>query len=154
MSPPARSPAPATGLALVQERLLVDTTGRGRGLQEITRQIATMVERSGLRTGLVQLFVRHTSCSLLIQENADPSARADLEAWLVRLAPEADPRYTHTAEGADDMPAHLRSAITRTGEQIPLVDGKLGLGTWQGIYLCEHRTRGGRRELIVTVLGY
>ncbi|MFT7622213.1 MAG: secondary thiamine-phosphate synthase enzyme [Myxococcota bacterium] len=119
----------------------------------ITRQVGQVVDESGFEIGLANVFVRHTSCSLVIQENADPSARHDLEAWIERLAPENDPRYTHTQEGPDDMPAHLRSAVTRTAEQIPVVSGRLGLGTWQGLYLWEHRRRGSSRELIVTVMG-
>jgi len=102
---------------------------------------------------MCHVFVRHTSCSLCIQENADPSARHDLERWLERLAPEGDPRYTHTAEGPDDMPSHLRALVTRTSEAIPVADGRLALGTWQGIYLCEHRARPHRRTLLVHVIG-
>lgn len=136
-----------------QRALRIDTGRRGQGLHEVTREVAAVVAESGVQSGLCNVFVRHTSCSLVIQENADPTARRDLEAWLVRLAPENDPRYTHTLEGADDMPAHLRSAVTRTGEQIPVVAGHLGLGTWQGVYLWEHRRRGSRRELLITVFG-
>lgn len=135
-----------------QRRIRIDT-GRRQGLHPITRSIAEVVSESGVDTGLCNVFVRHTSCSLVIQENADPTARRDLEVWLARLAPERDPDYTHTLEGDDDMPAHLRSAVTRTAEQIPIVAGQLGLGTWQGVYLWEHRRRGSSRELIVTVMG-
>ncbi len=138
---------------LLQQTLTVDTRGDGKGLHEITAAIAEIVRTAGIETGLCGVFVRHTSCSLLIQENADPSARADLEAWLDRLAPERDPRYTHTHEGPDDMPAHLKAAVTRSAEQIPIVGGRLGLGTWQGLYLWEHRHGGGRRELILSLLG-
>lgn len=136
-----------------QELLTVDTRRRGRGMHEITRPVAEAVERSGIRTGLCHVFVRHTSASLIIQENADPSARADLEAWLDRLAPPNDPHYLHTLEGEDDMPAHLKAAVTGVSQQIPVVQGRLGLGTWQGIFLAEHRERGSQRELVVTVLG-
>lgn len=139
------------GLGLHQATVTVTT--RRAGLHEITAELAAIVRESGIDAGLCTVFVRHTSCSLVIQENADPSARVDLERWLARLAPEDDPLYTHTTEGPDDMPAHLRSAVTRTSEQIPVVDGRLGLGTWQGLYLWEHRHRGSRRELIVTTLG-
>lgn len=125
----------------------------GQGLHEITAQVARAAAESGVAIGMCSVFVRHTSCSLVIQENADPSAKHDLEGWLARLAPERDPRYTHTLEGADDMPAHLRSAVTRTSELIPITAGHLGLGTWQGLFLFEHRRRGSRRELIVTTWG-
>lgn len=140
-----------TPISLFQTTFAVTT--RGQGLHDITAALTSALSGSGQRAGLCTVFVRHTSCSLVIQENADPTARHDLERWLARLAPEGDPRYTHTVEGPDDMPAHLRAAVTRTSEQIPLVDGKLALGTWQGLYLWEHRHRGGRRELVVTVLG-
>ena len=118
------------------EELSVAT--RGRALYEITREVAALVTASGFTTGLATLHVRHTSASLLIQENADPTAAADLLAWLERLAPDGDPHYSHTAEGPDDMPSHLRSAITRTSEAIPVNEGQLALGTYQGIYLLEH----------------
>jgi secondary thiamine-phosphate synthase enzyme len=107
------------------------------------------VERAGLEEGLCTLFVQHTSASLLIQENADPSARRDLERWLERLVPEADPLWTHTTEGPDDMPAHVRAALTATSLSIPVVGGGLGLGAWQGIYLWEHRRAGGPRNVLV-----
>lgn len=123
------------------------------GLCPITAEVARVVAAAGVRTGLCVVFVRHTSASLVIQENADPSAARDLEAWLARLAPEGDSRYTHTAEGPDDMPSHLRAAVTRTSETIPVLDGRLALGTWQGIYVWEHRRRGHRREIVVTVSG-
>jgi secondary thiamine-phosphate synthase enzyme len=139
------------GLSIAQRTLKVRTPGRG--LFEITSAVADLVASSGMRVGMCTVFLRHTSCSLVIQENADPSARADLEAWLERLAPEGDPAYTHTAEGRDDMPSHLRSAVTRTSEQIPIVDARLGLGTWQGLYLWEHRTSPHRRHVSVTVIG-
>jgi secondary thiamine-phosphate synthase enzyme len=138
---------------LIHERLVIDTSVDGSSLHEVTNQIQRVVNESGIYTGMCIVFVRHTSCSLVIQENADPSARYDLEQWMQRLAPEDDPRYTHTLEGADDMPAHLRAAVTRTSEQIPIIGGRLGLGTWQGLYLWEHRRQGSRRELIVSILG-
>lgn len=134
-----------------QEHVTVETPGRG--LVDVTEAVRAAVRASGIRTGLCVVFCRHTSCSLLIQENADPSARRDLEAWLERLAPDGDPRYTHTAEGPDDMPSHLRAAVTRTSEAIPVSEGRLVLGTWQGVYLCEHRLRGHRRTLVLHVSG-
>jgi len=148
----AGRPAGAS-VSVVQRRLEVDTRPLGRGLHEITRAVAELLAGTGVRTGLLHLFVQHTSASLVIQENADPTARADLTAWLDRLAPEDDPRYSHTAEGADDMPAHLKSVLTGCAVQVPLTDGRLALGTWQGIFLCEHRQRGGRRSLVATFLG-
>lgn len=126
---------------------------RGRGLVEITPAVAETVRASGIGTGLATVFCRHTSCSLVIMENADPSARADLAAWLDRLVPEDDPHFTHTAEGPDDMPSHIKMALTRTSETVPVGRGALRLGTWQGIFLWEHRDRPHTRELIVTVLG-
>ena len=141
------------GGGLRQVPITVDTTRRGQGLQDITAEVARIVASSDITTGMCHVFVQHTSCSLVIQENADPSARADLEAWLVRLAPENDPLYTHTLEGPDDMPAHLRSAVTKTSEQIPIIAGELGLGTWQGLYLWEHRHRGSQRRLVITLSG-
>jgi secondary thiamine-phosphate synthase enzyme len=126
---------------------------RGRGLHEITPRVGEAVASSGITTGLCLVFLRHTSASLVIQENADPSARRDLEQWFERAAPDGDPRYTHTAEGPDDMPAHIRAALTSTSETIPVVDGRLGLGTWQGLYLFEHRQRPARRSVLVHVWG-
>jgi len=134
-----------------QETLAIDT--RGQGLTELTRAIAEIVGRSGVTTGLAVVFVRHTSCSLMIQENADPSAARDLMAWLARIAPENDPHYTHTAEGPDDMPSHLRSVVTKTSETIPITEGRLVLGTWQGIFLAEHRRAPHSRRIVVHVTG-
>jgi secondary thiamine-phosphate synthase enzyme len=134
-----------------QAEIQVET--RGRGLHDLTAHLAAAVRASGVRTGLCVAFCRHTSASLLIQENADPSAAADLLAWLARLAPDGDPRHTHDAEGPDDMPAHLRSAVTRTSETIPVVDGRLALGTWQGVFLVEHRLAAHRRRVLVHVTG-
>lgn len=121
----------------------------GQGLFEITQAVAEVVARSGLTEGLCSLFVQHTSASLLIQENADPSVRQDLEAWLGRLVPENDSLYTHTIEGPDDMPAHLKSALTATSLSIPIAEGRLLLGTWQGIFLWEHRRRSSMRTIVV-----
>ncbi len=125
----------------------------GQGLYDITHRVAQAVNESGISEGLVTVFVRHTSASLLIQENADPSARQDLEHWLNRLVPENDPLYTHTQEGPDDMPAHIKAALTATSLGIPLMDGRMALGTWQGIFLWEHRHSRSEREVIVTVIG-
>ena len=123
----------------------------GPGLHEITGDVAVVVRESGIRTGLCHVYVRHTSASLLIQENADPSARRDLEKSYQLLAPENAPHYTHTAEGPDDMPAHIRAALTATSLSIPVADGRPCLGTWQGIYVWEHRRRPHRREVVVHV---
>lgn len=117
----------------------------------ITGEIEAVVRESRLSEGLCTLIVQHTSASLTIQENADPSARRDLEAWLARLVREDDPLYTHTAEGPDDMPSHIRAMLTATSLSIPVVDGSLALGPWQGIYLWEHRKRGRDRHLVVHV---
>lgn len=121
----------------------------GQGLREFTHQVANTVRESGTDEGLCTLFIQHTSASLLIQENADPSARRDLEAWLNRLVPERDSLYTHTLEGDDDMPAHIKAALTATSLSIPVVEGRLALGTWQGIYLWEHRHYQGQRTCLV-----
>jgi secondary thiamine-phosphate synthase enzyme len=125
----------------------------GQGLHEITQQVASLVRDAKLDEGLCTLFVRHTSASLVIQENADPSAKRDLERWLNRLVPEGDAFYSHDSEGPDDMPAHIKAALTQTSLAIPVVGGRLGLGTWQGIYLWEHRRRGGERELLLHLAG-
>lgn len=125
----------------------------GPGLHEVTSQIAEAVAESGAAEGLCTVFIRHTSASLTIQENADPSARHDLERWLARLVPENDPLFTHTVEGPDDMPSHIRSALTATSLGIPIVDGRLALGTWQGIFLWEHRRSRHSREIVVHVGG-
>lgn len=126
---------------------------RGSGTYEITAAVARELQRSGLERGVVTVFCQHTSCSLVIMENADPSARRDLEAWLERLVPEDDPHFTHTLEGPDDMPSHIRMALTRTSESVPFAGGRLLLGTWQGIFLWEHRRAPHARRVIVTVLG-
>jgi len=125
----------------------------GQGLHEVTDAVATAVREAGLEQGLCTVFIPHTSASLVVQENADPSARRDLEAFLRRLVPEGDPLYTHTTEGDDDMPAHVKAALTATSLSIPIQDGRLGLGTWQGIYLWEHRHARGTRDLLVHVGG-
>lgn len=122
-----------------------------QGLHEFTTQVEQLVKKSGVTEGLCTLFVRHTSASLLIQENADPAVKRDLEQWLNRLVPENDPLYTHQNEGPDDMPGHLKTALTATSLSIPIDDGRLVLGTWQGIYLFEHRHRGATREVVVHI---
>ena len=124
---------------------------RGRGFVDVTREIAEVVREAGIEAGLCSVFIQHTSASLVIQENADPTAKSDLERWLNRLVPEGDPFYQHDTEGPDDMPAHIKAALTATSLSIPVVNGRLGLGTWQGIYLWEHRRRGGEREVLVHV---
>lgn len=125
------------------------TAVSGQGLTDITRQLSAVVNDAGVGEGLCTLFIQHTSASLLIQESYDPSARADLENWLNRLVPENDPLYTHTLEGPDDMPAHIKAALTATSVAIPVIAGELALGTWQGVYLWEHRHYGGSRKVIV-----
>ena len=121
----------------------------GQGMHECTRHVKDTVAAAGMNEGLCTIFLRHTSASLTIQENADPSARHDLERWLNRLVPENDAIYTHTAEGPDDMPSHIKAALTATSLAIPVVDGRLALGTWQGIFLWEHRRGGGHRQLVL-----
>ncbi len=124
---------------------------RGRGMHEFTSQVNQVVGAAPAGDGLCTLFLRHTSASLLIQENADPSAQRDLEQWLARLVPEDDPLYTHTAEGPDDMPAHIKAALTATTLGIPFQRGRLLLGTWQGVFLFEHRDRGGPRSVVAHI---
>jgi secondary thiamine-phosphate synthase enzyme len=124
---------------------------QGQGLHECTEQVQAAVRESGVKEGLCTLFIQHTSASLLVQENADPSAKRDLERWLNRLVPEDDPFYSHTTEGPDDMPAHIKAALTQTNLSIPITNGRLVLGTWQGIYLWEHRHRGATRRVVVHV---
>ncbi len=125
----------------------------GRGLVDITRAVESWVGESGIATGLLTLFIRHTSASLVIQENAAPEVRGDLERVMARLAPDGDPIFRHRDEGPDDMPAHVRSALTATQLSIPLAERRLALGTWQGIYLWEHRVRGHRREVALHLIG-
>ena len=129
----------------------LNVSTRGQGLHLITAEVENAVRKSGVLEGLCTLFLRHTSASLLVQENADPSARHDLERWLDRLVPEGDPLYTHTYEGPDDMPSHIKTALTATSLAIPVDQGRLTLGTWQGIYLWEHRHGGERREIVLHI---
>jgi secondary thiamine-phosphate synthase enzyme len=133
---------------------LIDTVvvrTSGPGLTEFTDRLAAVVDAAAVTEGLCTIMIQHTSASLTIQENADPSARRDLEGWLDRLVAEDDPLFTHTAEGPDDMPSHIKAALTSTTLSIPIVDGALALGTWQGVFLWEHRRRGSDRKCVVHV---
>ncbi len=134
-------------------QLAVEINTPGRGLHEVTDHVREAVSQSGIQTGLCVIFCMHTSCSLVISENADPSARQDLEVWLEKLAPDGDPAYSHRAEGPDDMPAHLRAAVTQASETIPIVNGAALLGRWQGLYLAEHRTAPHQRRLFLHLAG-
>ncbi len=136
---------------MTQHVLTIET--RGRGFEMITSQVANVVSRSGVKNGLCNVFLRHTSASVLITENADSSVRRDLERFMQRVAPDGSPEYEHDTEGADDMPAHIRTVLAGSTLTVPIVEGRLALGTWQGIYLWEHRTSRHSREVIVTVLG-
>ncbi len=131
----------------------IDLGRHSRGLHDITAEISRVVGEADTQIGLCHVFLHHTSASLIIQENADPTVRRDLEAFLSRLVPDGDPLFLHTAEGPDDMPAHVKAVLSGVSLQVPVIDGRLGLGTWQGIYLWEHRDRGGRRRVTVTVHG-
>ncbi len=135
----------------ITERFVVPT--RGKGTYEITDEVARILKGSGIRTGLATVFVQHTSASLVIYENADPTARADLHRYFEDLVPEDHPGLIHTAEGPDDSTSHLKMALTRTSESVPIADGRLTLGTWQGLYLFEHRTAPYRRTITVSLLG-
>jgi secondary thiamine-phosphate synthase enzyme len=134
-----------------REHLTIET--RGRGTREITREIQQVVERSGIAEGLCFVFIHHTSASLIVCENADATVRHDLERFAARFAPDGDPSYRHDAEGADDMPAHIRSVFTLTSLTIPVDGRRCDLGTWQGVYLWEHRTSSHRRRITVSVIG-
>lgn len=134
-----------------QQQVEVRTTGKGT--YEVTEDIQERIEKCGLRDGTVTIFVQHTSCSLMIMENADPTARRDLEEFFNRLVPEDADYFTHGSEGSDDMPSHIRMVLTRTSEIIPIVDGKMQLGTWQGIFLFEHRRAPHRRKVSITIIG-
>lgn len=137
---------------MAQHQKLLKIQTRGKSLQNVTSQVATVVAESGIRVGLCHLFLRHTSASLIIQENADPDVLVDLSNFLAKLVPEGD-RYIHSTEGPDDMPAHIRTVLTHTSEQIPVANGRLMLGTWQGIYIWEHRSQSHWRELVVHIAG-
>jgi secondary thiamine-phosphate synthase enzyme len=136
----------------VAHQSILDIHTPGRGTRDITEAVADVVRASHIQCGLAQVFVQHTSCSLLITENADPDVRRDLETVLQRLAPDGDPAYRHDAEGPDDMAAHVRNMLTGSGLSVPVGGGRLLLGTWQGIYLYEHRSAPHRRRVVVTVL--
>lgn len=141
----------ATAITRHYQKVL-DISTRGKSLQRFTNQVQGVVSESGITTGLCTVFIRHTSASLTIQENADPDVLVDLENFLSKLVPEGN-HYVHSTEGPDDMPAHIRSALTSTSETIPVINGRLALGTWQGIYLWEHRSRGHAREVVVHLIG-
>ena len=130
----------------------IEISTPGRGFQEIDGELQASVRQSGVQTGICHVFLRHTSASLLITENADPDVRRDLENFVSRLVPDGDPAYFHKSEGPDDMPAHIRSVLTCSELTLPVRDGCLGLGTWQGVYLWEHRTRPHRRRLEITII--
>ena len=134
-----------------QQTLSVATAGRG--LYEVTDAVASLVDAAGVDIGVCLVFCKHTSCSLMIQENADPAVARDMIAWLERIAPDGDPLYTHTAEGPDDMPAHVKASLLGCSVTLPVRDGRLALGTWQGIYLCEHRNHATRRRILLTLQG-
>jgi secondary thiamine-phosphate synthase enzyme len=134
-----------------QHILTVET--RGRGFHMITEAVERVVAQSGVRLGLCNVFIRHTSASLVITENADSAVRRDLERFMQRIAPDGSREYEHDTEGPDDMPAHIRNALTSSALSVPILDGQLGLGTWQGIYVWEHRTSRHTREIVVTVVG-
>ncbi len=138
-------------MAAHSESIVVHT--KGKGTYEITDEVARVVQQSGVRTGTATVFVQHTSASLVIFENADRSARVDLHEYFERLVPEDADYFTHTSEGADDSTSHIRMVLTRSSEVVPLADGRLQLGTWQGIFLFEHRRAPHRRRVVVTVLG-
>ena len=134
-----------------QEQLTIRTSGRGT--TNITRQVSDIVTATGIKTGICHVFVHHTSASLMLCENADPTVRSDLETFMQHLVPDGDPMFAHADEGPDDMPAHIRSVITHSELTIPVVQGRCGLGTWQGVYLWEHRTHAHSRQLTITMYG-
>jgi len=134
-----------------QHELSVETDGRGT--YDLSADVQSAVQQSGVRFGMCHIFVRHTSASLMLCENADPAVMRDLETFMSRLAPDGDPMFTHTEEGPDDMPAHIRSILTQSDLNLPVRDGRCALGTWQGIFLWEHRRRGHRRSVVVTIQG-
>lgn len=136
---------------VIQEQLRIQT--RGRNTYNITGKVEDAIDRAGLRTGICQLFIQHTSASLILCENADPTVRSDLERIMARLVPDGDPLFEHTQEGADDMPAHVRSILTSMDLSLPISNGRPALGTWQGIYLWEHRTHPHQRKVTITLYG-
>lgn len=136
-----------------QAHTSLDVVTPGRGLTEITGEVARWIDSMGIENGLLTVFIRHTSASLLIQENADADVQADLARFLARLVPDGDPLFAHRSEGPDDMPAHVRSALTATQLSVPVIRGRMALGTWQGIYVFEHRRHGHRRQVVLHLLG-
>jgi len=138
-------------MSIRHDRIEVRT--KGKGLYEITREVQSKIDTCGVRNGTATVFVQHTSCSLIIMENADPTARRDLEEFFDRLVPEDADYFTHGSEGSDDMPSHIRMVLTRTSETVPIVDGKMQLGTWQGNFLFEHRRALHRRKVWITIIG-
>jgi secondary thiamine-phosphate synthase enzyme len=142
---------PQNRMRIHQEQLEVRTGGKGT--YEITDDIQAKIDKRGLRNGTVTVFVQHTSCSVILMENADPTARRDLEEFFNQIVPEDADYFTHGSEGSDDMPSHIRMVLTRTSETIPVVDGKMHLGTWQGIFLFEHRRAPHRRKIWITIIG-
>jgi secondary thiamine-phosphate synthase enzyme len=141
----------AEGILMFQEQIEVMT--RGRGTTNISTEVEAIIRKAGLDSGLCHIFVHHTSASLMLCENADPRVRVDLETFMSRLVPDGDPEFIHDDEGPDDMPAHVRTVLTQTGLSIPIINGRSGLGTWQGVYLWEHRTHPHRRRITITILG-
>jgi secondary thiamine-phosphate synthase enzyme len=131
----------------------LEVRSHGKGLYEITDDVQSKIDKSGVRNGTITVFVQHTSCSIVIMENGDPTARRDLEKFFDRLVPEDADYFSHNAEGGDDMPSHIRMVLTRTSETVPVVDGKMQLGTWQGIFLFEHRCAPHRRKIFITIIG-
>ena len=138
-------------MSICHDRIEVRTSGKG--LYEITDEVQSTIDKCGVQNGTATVFVQHTSCSVVIMENADPTARRDLEEFFDRLVPEDGDYFTHSSEGSDDMPSHIRMVLTRTSETMPIVDGEMQLGTWQGIFLFEHRRASHRRKVFVTVIG-
>ncbi|PYL68329.1 MAG: hypothetical protein DMF20_01165 [Verrucomicrobia bacterium] len=138
-------------MGICHDRIEVRTDGKG--LYEITDEVQSKIDKSGVRNGTATVFVQHTSCSVIIMENADPTARRDLEEFFNRLVPEDLEYFTHSSEGSDDMPSHIRTVLTRTSETVPIVNGKMHLGTWQGIFLFEHRSAPHRRNIALTIIG-
>jgi secondary thiamine-phosphate synthase enzyme len=136
-----------------QHQEVLEVRTRGRGFEDVTERVNEVLARAGIVRGVCVVFCRHTSCGLLVQENADPSVRRDLLAWWARIAPDGDPRYEHDDEGPDDMAAHLRTTLVRTSETLPFDGGRLALGRWQAVYLVEHRLAPHRRELVVHLTG-
>ena len=149
----AANPVQNNSAHVIHYQTVLRLSTRGKSLGRFTQKVQAAVAASGVQTGLCTVFVRHTSASLVIQENADPDVLTDMEAFISKLVPEGD-AYRHSAEGPDDMPAHIRTALTHTSEQIPVMNGRLALGTWQGIYLWEHRDRSHTREVVVHITGH